>query len=381
MWTALRQRFGTLRWKLARSYVLVTLLVVLTLELVALLLVAPALGPLSTWAAGVLSLQIATNPDIRDSFEAGTPDPQRVGLLLRQYDSRNGVQVVVGADGTSQVRTSANPPAPGPNFGAPQPNLLVALVDTTGQIVTGTQQLARAQGMAFSNLESSAAQTVVDAALRGNRSTVSDASGTHAASPIYGTHGQVRGAAYVRLPLVAFGNIASGVATLLGVSAAGILVGSGFIGLIFGLVAGRGFSRRLKRLTVASAAMASGDLAQRVGDRSPDEIGQLARQFNAMAAQLDEHMRALRLLADQNAQLAEQATQLATVEERNRLARPARQRQPRIVQLNHAGGGGAALGGNQTRSSCQPVGRDPSHGAASLARNQEFNLCPAPGPT
>jgi signal transduction histidine kinase len=99
------------------------------------------------------------------------------------------------------------------------------------------------------------------------------------------------------------------------------LIGSGFVGLIFGLIAGRGFSRRLNRLTAASAAMASGDLEQRVGDQSPDEIGQLARQFNTMAAQLDENMRALRLLADQNAQLAEQAAQLAAVEERNRLAR------------------------------------------------------------
>jgi signal transduction histidine kinase len=40
-----------------------------------------------------------------------------------------------------------------------------------------------------------------------------------------------------------------------------------------------------------------------------------------MAEQLAEHMRALRLLADRNAQLAEQTAQLATVEERNRLAR------------------------------------------------------------
>ncbi len=118
----------------------------------------------------------------------------------------------------------------------------------------------------------------------------------------------------VRFPPVGSATIAQGLALILLTSGIGVLIGSGFVGLIFGLIAGCGFSRRLNLLTAASAAMASGDLEQRVGDQSPDEIGQLARQFNTMAAQLDENMRALRLLADQNAQLA-------AVEERNRLAR------------------------------------------------------------
>jgi signal transduction histidine kinase len=100
-----------------------------------------------------------------------------------------------------------------------------------------------------------------------------------------------------------------------------ILVVSSLIGLIYGWFAGRGFSRRLVRLTEANAALAAGDLARRVDDRSVDEIGKLGRQFNTMADQLAENLRALRVLADQNAQLAERAAQLATVEERNRLAR------------------------------------------------------------
>src|SRR3712207_7533404 len=39
-----------------------------------------------------------------------------------------------------------------------------------------------------------------------------------------------------------------------------------------GWFAGRGFSKRLKRLTEANAALAAGDLTRRVDDRSPDEI-------------------------------------------------------------------------------------------------------------
>ena len=100
-----------------------------------------------------------------------------------------------------------------------------------------------------------------------------------------------------------------------------MLIVSSLIGLVYGWFAGRGFSRRLLRLTEANAALATGDLAWRVDDSSVDEIGQLGRQFNLMADQLGENLRVLRLLADQKAQLAERAAQIATIEERNRLAR------------------------------------------------------------
>jgi hypothetical protein len=174
--------------------VLVTLLVVLTLECVALLLFAPALGPVLNQAAGILSLQLATDPDLRSAFEAEPPDPQQVGAVLRRFEPGDGVRVLVGADGTSQVRTSVNPPASGPSLGMSQSELLVALVDRSGRVVTGTQHLALAQGMPFGELEPGAAQTVVDAALGGNNSTARDRNGQHAAWPIQDARYQVRGA-------------------------------------------------------------------------------------------------------------------------------------------------------------------------------------------
>ncbi len=77
-------------------------------------------------------------------------------------------------------------------------------------------------------------------------------------------------------------------------------------GLVGGLLA-FSFSRRLRRLRQASAAVAAGDLSQRVPSRGGDEIEALGAQFNTMAAQLAEQMAQLR--------------DLATLEERNRLAR------------------------------------------------------------
>jgi two-component system, NarL family, sensor histidine kinase LiaS len=81
------------------------------------------------------------------------------------------------------------------------------------------------------------------------------------------------------------------------------------------------FSRRLRRLSQASAALASGDLAKRVPVQGEDEIDQLGDQFNQMAARLADQVHDLRTLADHNALLVEEARALASVEERNRLAR------------------------------------------------------------
>jgi two-component system, NarL family, sensor histidine kinase LiaS len=77
----------------------------------------------------------------------------------------------------------------------------------------------------------------------------------------------------------------------------------------------------LGKLRATSAALAAGDLDQRVTLEGQDEFAQLGYQFNHMADQLGEQLQQLRDLADHNALLAEEAHALATVEERNRLAR------------------------------------------------------------
>jgi two-component system, NarL family, sensor histidine kinase LiaS len=93
------------------------------------------------------------------------------------------------------------------------------------------------------------------------------------------------------------------------------------LGLVFGFVTATGFTRRLRRLAQASNALASGNLNQRVLDTSGDELGQLSRQFNRMAEQIEADTIHLRDLADHNARLAQQAQKLAALEVRHRLAR------------------------------------------------------------
>jgi len=104
-----------------------------------------------------------------------------------------------------------------------------------------------------------------------------------------------------------------------------VLIGAALIAtLISGIAGGRlslSFSRRLQKMSQASAALAAGDLSSRVSVQGEDEIEQLGIQFNSMADQLAEKMHDLRTLADHNAMLAEEAQALASIEERNRLAR------------------------------------------------------------
>ncbi|MEM7333565.1 MAG: histidine kinase [Chloroflexota bacterium] len=86
-----------------------------------------------------------------------------------------------------------------------------------------------------------------------------------------------------------------------------ILCGSLLVGTFFGWLASRGVVRRLGRLETAASAWAEGDFSQKVVDKSQDEIGQLGQNLNQMADKLD--------------QLLVTETALASVEERNRLAR------------------------------------------------------------
>lgn len=79
------------------------------------------------------------------------------------------------------------------------------------------------------------------------------------------------------------------------------------IGTLAGMLISRGLRRRLRRITRAAEAWSQGELAVAVRDPASDELGQLARDLDRMAAQLQT------LLASRQ--------ELAVVEERNRLAR------------------------------------------------------------
>ncbi|HEY7094397.1 MAG TPA: sensor histidine kinase [Ktedonobacterales bacterium] len=79
------------------------------------------------------------------------------------------------------------------------------------------------------------------------------------------------------------------------------------IGLVTGALISANLRGRIVRIAAAAQAWSQGDFSSPVRDRSGDELGQLARDLNRMAEQIQT------LLASRQA--------LAVVEERNRLAR------------------------------------------------------------
>ena len=78
-------------------------------------------------------------------------------------------------------------------------------------------------------------------------------------------------------------------------------------GLVFGSLTARGITRRLKRLSAVADRWGHGDFTAIAIDTSADELGQMSRQLNRMAEQLRNLLQARQ--------------KLATLEERNRLAR------------------------------------------------------------
>ncbi|MGE5223805.1 MAG: SpoIIE family protein phosphatase [Omnitrophica WOR_2 bacterium] len=78
-------------------------------------------------------------------------------------------------------------------------------------------------------------------------------------------------------------------------------------GAIFGFVTTRGMIKRVNRLVHATRQFAEGDYTQRVALSRPDEIGQLERQFNRMAEQLVESIARQKLLTEQSARQEERA--------------------------------------------------------------------------
>ncbi len=86
-----------------------------------------------------------------------------------------------------------------------------------------------------------------------------------------------------------------------------LVLAAGVVGTIFGYLTARGLTKRLQSVSQAADHWSSGDFTVFIQDHSRDEISRLSQQLNRMAEQL------------QN--LLQTQQELATLEERNRLAR------------------------------------------------------------
>ncbi len=327
IFNVLRYRFGTIRWKLAGTYMLVSLglaLTLITIFVAAILWLLNSNVLLNAFADSARDLALRLRPSFEDPYRSAESLGYQLRLLdpASQPESANRSRLVVGNnDPGLTIDTATRSDMSASLF-------FVALLDQQGRIITSTLPINYPSGRQLASLEPPPAGTLIANALQGITTTVQIAAWSQperhplAVAPVFSRDGAVIGAVYTRVLNFPSASIvlASLPPFLLAIIIPWLSI-SGAVGLLYAWVAGRDFSRRLKRLTEASAALANGDLSPRVDDQAADEIGQLARQFNTMADQLTENLRALRMMADRNAQLAEQAAQLAKVEERNRLSR------------------------------------------------------------
>jgi signal transduction histidine kinase len=299
----MRRALSRLRWQLTLSH-LIAIAFTLVSMLAALLLIA------STWWAR------ASNPALQPAEDARVVASSVEGLVGGQLgrasvSSQAGsaqLSTVLGLIAHGDVRLSAGwsggPPdaargyAPmGPSF---QNLAYLAVVGADGRVL-GTSDPA---GATFAPAERPEWTPLVDAALTGTRDptrlvTVRTGNGPVAlgAYPIVDPAGHPVAAALVAKTALAAPNSWMDfwhALIFFGAASLAVLAGASVFALtsssLLSYLLARRLVRRLERLGRAVEAFAAGDLRRRVDAEadasSSDEVGQLARRFNSMAAQL-----------------------------------------------------------------------------------------------
>ena len=276
-----------LRWKLTLSYTLVTVVALLALELIlASALVAFAYSPappylISQWAASNIS------PRLEPHLARKEPDVK--GL-------RAALQKSIGVDNGP----AGSDPAAGSLFVLGKNGQLLVSEPRSDKFQTGK----RFKAGRFPGLEPLVNRALDNKGDPGPLSTNAPGRWMFAAVPIRDDGGQVVGllVGAVQLP-----NPTGPLLILTGLSALALMVPAALLGTIFGFLTAWGLARRLGRLALAARSWSRGDFSVSVEDRSKDELGQLSRELNSMAGQL-EH-------------LIQTRQELATLEARNRFAR------------------------------------------------------------
>jgi NarL family two-component system sensor histidine kinase LiaS len=297
--------FSRLQWKLTLAYALSTFVTVLVLGAVGLGL----LWYLNFWSSWLPNLVaeslIKVSPALAPYLAQTPPDREGLNTWLRDVIADNNLVINIPTD-----EGQPDSKIPG-NFG---PVVLMAVVDRQGQILAEFPAETTRLGTMLPAQIPPEAISVFETALKGE--TDPGALATRTADnhivvtvPILDDNQQSLGALFVELSYPIEESEFLWLVwrqTILPVGLAMVVVG--FIaGIFFGFFIARALTRRLRALDNVAEEWSRGNFEALARDASGDELGQLARQLNHMAMQL------------QN--LLQTRQELATLEERNRLAR------------------------------------------------------------
>ena len=284
-----------LRWKLTLSYTLVTVLALLMAEL---LLVAALIALLSSPILPgfvVQEMKESVVPRVEPALSETPPDAEALREELRRtLDEESAGQ------GTGSLDLTLGP---GDGY--------LFTIDDERRLLASDRELEGfSEGEPLNSETFPGLDPVLTTALGGEQdpwrlqARSPDERQLYMAAPVTDDDGRVLG-----VVVAAFGLPDLTVVTLvlLGVGAIALTVPAAIIGTLFGFVTAWSLTRRLRRLAHAARAWSRGDFSVKPGDRSKDELGQLSRELNTMAGQLEN--------------LLETRGELATLEARNNFAR------------------------------------------------------------
>jgi two-component system, NarL family, sensor histidine kinase LiaS len=289
--------FRSLRWKLTRTYTLVTTAALLTAGVMALAFVTAVIQPRQLLLQAVVGLEsgLAGMAPVRTALTQTPPEAASVQAVLSNLPAWYNRPALEASTLEAQ-----DIDLPG--------GLLVVVTDRQGRIVATLPPLADAslRGTPLAGPLASLASAALDGQL------FRDEPGPgrlRIAQPVLaGESGPLIGTVIITANMDTLARQAT--LLVLGMSGGALFVFAllaGLVGTLFGFLATRGLTRRLSNLARASADWRKGDFSASVRDTSGDEIGQLASDLNFMAADLRT--------------LFEVRQELAAIEERNRLAR------------------------------------------------------------
>jgi NarL family two-component system sensor histidine kinase LiaS len=287
-----------LRWKLTLSYTLVAAVTLLALELIL------SGGLVAFLNSDLPPRMIAQNlrdevaPRLEKPMRQNPPDAQAVRRRLDVFARTSGVR---GID---------RPPPPPMSFGdyAAYGGALFVVDEKHDLLVSVPTVRGIPEGEQFDASKVKGLQPLVNAGLSGEENSGALSANVNGqvltVTPIEGRKGKVAGVLVgtLRLP-----NLTAPLLITVGISAIFLAVPAALLGALFGFFTAWGLTRRIGRLVRASRSWSRGDFSVTTKDRSRDELGQLSRELNSMAADLENLLQA--------------RGELATLEARNRFAR------------------------------------------------------------
>jgi NarL family two-component system sensor histidine kinase LiaS len=301
-WQSIRKPFRTLGWKLTLSYTLVTVVALLVVEIA-------ILG-----VALIIILNSGFLPRLAAQAVVGTA-PQLVPFLDEQPPDVNGLNswlIDVSVNGYTYSGSNGRYIEFSPNSLTGKDSQILILDPQKIVLATFPAEADSIVGEPLNIRSKMELGPLVDMSLAGEDDyqrlySVTGQRMLLVAAPIRAQDGRILGVMVYSGTLIRLNNSFGQVPALLGGSLLLFTLAAGMVGTVFGLITARSLTRRLRTVTQAADAWSRGDFSATIADRSNDELGQMARRLNRMSQQLENLMHTRQ--------------DLATLEERNRLAR------------------------------------------------------------